>query len=178
MDISEIIIRFANELTASGWRFLFTLGGVVGVAWGMVTLLRYHREASIPGNYANVSIGKVAAQLIICSMFIHLSVVISAASHTFMANEVDYGPISYSTPATFGRFADTINAVFTIAKLFGGIFCFRGLMALKRSTLNGSGSHQSDDFVFSAIIQLCFGAFLVQIDKVVDAVGATLGLYW
>ena len=58
----------------------------------------------------------------------------------------------------------------------GGIFFIRGLIILKRATVDGSA--QGADDVWRAATHMIGGALLVRNDLFIDAARTTFGLWW
>ena len=179
MDLSEMVINFANDISDVTWELLFALAMLLGVLTAGFALLKYNRETAIAGNYGSheASPGKLILRLMIAAMLLNIAAMINATSNTLSLGAFEYTAISYAEEGDFGRFADTINAVLTLVQVAGGIFFLIGLRGLYRST---SDAHSSgtDDTAMRGIVQMLFGCILAQIDIFLDLLRDSLGLYW
>ncbi|ALR07882.1 conjugal transfer protein TraQ (plasmid) [Xylella fastidiosa] len=177
MDLAQMVVHFASDFSVAMWRFLWMLGAVVGILYVGNSLLRMKRAAQLPGQ-SPVTIGDILPIILIGGLLFNLSQFINATWNSFGTGSMSYGPISYSGAADFGRFAEAINAVLTIASVAGGVFFFRGVVILKKASMDGQSSHGADDSVWRALTHMVGGAMLVQIPDVIEAFRQSFGLYW
>ena len=177
MDLSQMIVHFANTFSVAMWRFLWVLGALVGTIYVGSSLLRMQRASRLPG-LSPVTIGDILPIILIGGLLLNLSRFINATWNSFGAGTVTYGPISYSGAADFGKFAEAINAVLTLASVAGGVFFFRGVLLLKKACIDGQSSHGADDVVWRAITHMVGGAMLVQIPDTIDAFRQSFNLFW
>ncbi|AXQ51000.1 conjugal transfer protein TraQ (plasmid) [Stenotrophomonas rhizophila] len=177
MDLAQMITQFANTFAVALWRFLWVLGVLVGTVYAGSALIRLQRASRVPGA-SPVTVGDILPLLIIAGLLANLSRFINAAWTSFGKGTVSYGPIAYSGAAEFGRFADAINAVLTLASVFGGVAFFKGVLLLKKAVMDGQSNQGADDAVWRAITHMIFGSMLVQIPDVIDAAKASFGLVW
>lgn len=176
MDLSQMVVNFANEIVGPAWILLWALATVVGVWYVGTAILRMVRAARIPGQQV-ITTGDILPVLIIGALLANLSTVINTIWNSFGSGTASYAAISYAGLDEFGRFKDAINAVLTIASIAGGFFFFKGLVILKKAC-DGHSSQGANDVVWRAITHMIGGAFLVQIPAVIDAFRETFNLYW
>lgn len=177
MDLAQMITHFASDFSVAMWRLLWVMGALLGTLYTGHALLRMQRASRLPGQ-SPVTIGDILPVLLIGAVLWNLSKFINVTWNSFGSGTVNYGPISYSGAASFGRFADAINAVLTIASVSGGVFFFRGLVILKKASMDGQSSHGADDSVWRAITHMVGGAMLVQIPDVIEAFRQSFHLNW
>lgn len=177
MDISEILINFAHEFPAAMWRLLWSLGALVGLVFAGSAILRMSRAARIPGQ-APVSLGDVLPIVLVGALLLNLKVVIDRAWNSLAAGSVNYGPISYAQAAEFGKFADAINAVLSLVSVAGGCYFFKGVVLLKRASMQGQSGQYADDSVWQAITHMLGGCLLVQIPETIERFRQSAHLFW
>jgi len=177
MDLAQMIIQFAGTFSVAMWRLLWVLGALVGTNYVGMALLRMVRASRFPGQ-SPVTTGDILPVILIGGCMVNLSRFINATWNTFGHGMVSYGAISYSGASDFGRFADAINAVLTLASLAGGYFFFKGCLLLKKATADGHSSYGADDSAWRAITHMFGGATLVQIPDVIEAFRQSFGLFW
>jgi len=176
-----MITNFAPTFAVALWRFLWVLAICVGLLYAASILMRLIGSYLYPQSPSQVSGFEVLYLMIVCSLLVNLSWFIDAIWHSFGKTDVQYGPITYSGVQDFGitgRFEKAINAVLTLASVAGGFFFLRGVLLLKRATINGQSSHGSDDLVWRAFTHMVGGAMLVQIPDMIDAFRTSFGLFW
>jgi hypothetical protein len=177
MDLASMIIAAAKSLTGVMWLLLWSLGALVGIVYAG-SVLRRMQLASIQPGRRPISAGGTLMVLIIGALLFNLSGTIGTVWTTFSVGESNYGAISWSGAEQFGKFKDAVNAVLTLASVAGGFFCFKGLMLLKKASIDGESSNGADDLIWRAMTHLIAGAGLVHIDKMIDAFQQTFKLYW
>lgn len=177
MDLASMIIAAANSLTGVMWALLWSIGALVGFVYSG-SVLRRMQLASIQPGRRPISAGGTFMVLVIGAALFNLSGTIGSVWTTFSEGATSYGNISYSGADQFGKFKDAINAVLTLASIAGGFFCFKGLLLLKKASLDGETSNGADDLVWRALTHLIAGAALVHVDKMIEAFQATFQLYW
>ena len=177
MDLASMIIAAANSLTGVMWGLLWSLGALIGFAYSG-SVLRKMQLASIQPGRRPISAGGTMMVLIIGAMLFNLSGTIGTVWTTFSSGQANYGAISWSGAEQFGEFKEAVNAVLTLASLAGGFCCFKGLLLLKKASIDGESSNGADDLVWRALTHLIAGAGLVHVDKMIDAFQETFKLYW
>ncbi|UST77268.1 conjugal transfer protein TraQ [Pseudomonas siliginis] len=177
MDLAQMITNFANDFAVALWRFLWLLGMFVGMVWAASAVMKMQKASRLPGS-SSISLGDVVPLIIVASLMANLSRFINATWNSFGKGTVSYGPIAYSGAEQFGRFADAINAVLTLASVFGGVAFFKGVLLLKKAAMDGQSNQGADDSVWRAIVHMVFGSMLVQIPDVIEAGRASFKLVW
>jgi hypothetical protein len=177
MDLAQMIVHFASTFSVAMWRLLWVLGALVGTVYVGTSLMRMVRASRLPGSQP-VTLGDILPIILIGGVLLNLSGFINAVWTSFGSGSTSYGPISYDGAAAFGRFADAINAVLTLASVAGGGFFFKGVVLLKKACMEGQSSHGADDSVWRAMVHMVGGAGLVQIPQLIDAVRQSFGLFW
>lgn len=177
MDLAQMLVKLANDLTGPLWRLLWVIAALAGFLYFGHVLMKMHRASRFPGQHS-VTLGDVVSVAIVAATMVNLSAFINATWNSMGAGTIAYGPISYSGAAVFGVFAAAINAVLTLASIAGGYFFFKGVLLLRRATAAGHSSHGADDVVWRAITHMLGGACLVQIADMIDRFRTTLGLIW
>lgn len=177
MDLADMIIKFAKDFPEALWKFLWVLGALVGTIYVGTALLRMARASRLPGQNP-VTVGDILPIIIIAGLMLNLSIFINKASNSLSTGTVTYGPIAYATVAEFGKFADAINAALSIASVAGGCFFFKGLLLLKKASIEGQSSQGVDDVVWRALTHMAGGVLLVQIAVTIDMFRQSFNLVW
>ncbi len=172
-----MIIAFAKEFPAALWKFLWVLGAVVGTVYVGTSLLRMSRASRLPGQ-SPVTIGDILPVIIIAGLLLNLPVFINKAWNSVAAGTITYGPIAYARTAEFGKFAEAINAALSIASVAGGCYFFRGLLLLKKASMEGQSSQGADDSVWRALTHMVGGVLLVQIAETIERFRQSFHLLW
>lgn len=179
MDLASMVIKFASTFSESLWNFLWVLGAFLGVAYIGYSLLKMMRASRLPGTgQPPVTTGDIVIIMIIGALLVNLPQFINAVWNSFGSGQTSYGPVAYASSDDFGKFAPAIDAVLTLAAVAGGCFFLRGIIILKRATIDGHTTHGADDTTFRACTHMIGGAALVQIADVIEAFRQSFGLYW
>jgi hypothetical protein len=177
MDISAMLISFTKEITGAVWRLLWVLGALVGTLYVGSALLRMSRASRLPGQQA-VTVGDILPIILVGALLLNLSVFINTAWNSMASGTVSYGAVSYAQAADFGKFADAINAVLTLASLAGGCYFFKGVVLLKKASMEGQSSQGADDSVWRALTHMLGGCLLVQIADTIERFRQSAHLFW
>ena len=177
MDLASMIIAAANSLTGVIWALLWSLGALLGIVYAG-TVLRRMQLASIQPGRRPISGGGTMMVLIIGALLFNLSGTIGTVWTTFSEGQSNYGAISWSGAEQFRKFKESVNAVLTLASLAGGFCCCKGVLLLKKASIEGESSNGADDMIWRALTHLIAGAGLVHVDKMIDAFQETFKLYW
>ena len=177
MDISSMLISFSRDITASVWKLLWVLGALVGTIYVGSALLRMSRASRLPGQQP-VTLGDILPVILVGALLLNLSIFINKAWNSMASGTVSYGPVAYAQAAEFGKFADAINAVLTLASLAGGCYFFKGVILLKRAAMEGQSSQGADDSVWRALTHMLGGCLLVQIADTIERFRQSLHIFW
>lgn len=175
MDLTTMVIKAAADLLAVFWVFLFIFGGTLGVLYMGNSLIKMVRATHFAAQQP-VTLMNIIVVAILGALLVNLDEFINIMLATFGITGSDYAPIAYAETGDFGKFADAIDAVLTLASMAGGIFFIRGLIILKRATVDNSP--QAADDVWRAATHMIGGALLVRNDMFIEAARQTFGLYW
>lgn len=177
MDLSDMIINFAKDVPKALWALLWVLGTVVGTIYVGTSLLRMARASRLPGQNP-VTIGDILPILIIAGIFLNLSIFINKFWNSVATGTITYGPISYANGADFGKFAAAINAALSIASVAGGCYFFKGVLLLKKASMEGQSSQGADDSVWRALTHMMGGTLVVQIAETIERFRQSFHLFW
>ena len=156
--------------------FGYTGNAVRRIAHQCQQLLKLVRANTVPGQ-PQMTVGDVLPVLIIGAMVANYADSLNAAWQTFGTGSLSYGAINYEGASGFGPLAPAVNAVLTLAALFGGFFGLKGLVLIRKAN-NGASSHGAEDYVWKGIGHLFGGAALANIPRMIDAARASLHLVW
>lgn len=171
-----MIVDFANSFNTSFWRFLWGISALIGFIWAGSALIKMGKASRFPGQ-SPVTFGDILPLLIIAAVIFNLSGFINNVLTSVGLGTTSYGPLSYSGAAVVGgRFEQMINAALTIAAMFGGVFCIKGVLLLKKAF--GGYQGQGEDFTWKAITHILGGAILVNIPRFLEAAQTSLGIAW
>lgn len=177
MDISAMLVNFAKEFPVAMWRLLWVLGALVGTLYVGSALLRLSRASRLPGQNP-VTVGDILPIILVGALLLNLKVFINSAWNTLASGTISYGPVAYAQAAQFGKFADAINAVLTLASVAGGCYFFKGVTLLKKAAMEGQSAQGADDSVWRALTHMLGGALLVQIADTIERFRQSLQLVW
>ncbi|MBA5690553.1 conjugal transfer protein TraQ [Rugamonas apoptosis] len=177
MDISAMLVNLARDAAAVMWLALWTMGELVGTLYCGNAVLRMSRAARLPGQ-PPVTMGELVPVMLVGGLMYNLSVFINATWNSMGTGTIAYGPVAYATGATFGRFADAINAVLTLASIAGGYFFFKGVILLKHSVADGQNPQGGEDIVWRALVHMIGGCMLVQIADMIERFRQTMHVVW
>ncbi|ENV52036.1 hypothetical protein F953_00526 [Acinetobacter junii CIP 107470 = MTCC 11364] len=171
-----MVVTFATELNTSFWRFLWAIAALVGFLWAGSAILKMARASRFPGQ-SPVTFGDILPLLILAAIILNLSGFINNVLTSIGLGTTSYGPLSYSGAAAVGgRFQETVNAALTIAAMFGGYFCIKGILLWKKAW--GGHQGQGEDFVWKGIVHAVGGAILVNIPRFLEYAQTSLGIAW
>lgn len=176
MDLSQMIVQLASDVAIPGWRLLFAVGILLGAWYTVSVLVKLVRANTVPGQ-PQMTVGDVLPVLIIGAMVANYADSLNAAWQTFGTGSLSYGAINYPGASGFGPLAPAVNAVLTLAALFGGFFGLKGLVLIRKAN-NGASSHGAEDYVWKGLGHLFGGAALANIPRMIDAARASLHLVW
>ncbi len=170
MDISSMVENMSTSTSAALWVLMWALGQLVGLFTGGIALKRLVK-ANSDSSRPPLTIGDIVPLLLIGACMMNMSSMINNVWTTFGQGDVSFDAISYDPASGFGALSTTVNAVLTIVAVFGGMFFFKGLMLLKRGSLEGQSSNgaQGGDTIARAITHMIGGAFLINITAILDA---------
>lgn len=177
MDISQMVIQFAPEFANALWKLLWALGNAVGLSYLGGVLLKFIRASKQPNQQNQFSFGESLMVVLVAVLLYNLNKTIGFTWNSFGSGMISYGPISYDMGSESGRLNEVVGAVLTLVSVFGGCFCFKGLLLLKKGSTGGS-SHGAEDYVWSAFTHIFFGAALVKIAETIDAFRTSFRLFW
>lgn len=177
MDISTMLISFSREITVAVWMLLWALGALVGTIYVGSALLRMARASRLPGQQV-VTTGDILPIILLGALLLNLSIFINKACNSIMKGTVSYGPVAYAQASEFGKFADAINAVLTLATLAGGCYFFKGVVLLKRAAMEGQSSQGADDSTWRGLTHMLGGCLLVQIAETIERFRHSLHIFW
>lgn len=177
MDISAMLVNFAKEFPTAMWRLLWLLGALVGTLYVGAALLKMARASRLPGQ-STVTTGDIVPVILVGALLLNLRVFINTAWNSMAAGTISYGPVAYAQAAEFGKFADAINAVLTLASVAGGCYFFKGVLLLKRAAVEGQSSQGADDATWRAMTHMLAGSLLVQIADTIERFRQSAHLFW
>jgi len=176
MDLGQMIINAASNLTGPAWRLLWALSALVGSLYAGAVMMRAHRASQMSGQA--MPVGQLLMLFLIAGLLVNMSKVLNGASNSVGLGDVSYGPIAYAPAAVLGPLGQVVNACLTLGSIAGGYFGLKGVLLLKRATADGNGGQSGEDVIWRALTHLFFGAMLVNISKFIDAARATVGLMY
>ncbi|MDO1782806.1 conjugal transfer protein TraQ [Escherichia coli] len=171
MDALTAIENFASSIFSAGMDFLFTWGEFIGVL-SMITLFARARSAGP----VKMSPGKFIAGIFTSAMLVSLPTMINAGGVQMGFRADSFGPIAYVQPQTFGAAADAANAVLSLAKLAGVGFVMNGISIWRKAGLDGHTALSASESVSKGNVKFIAGVLLVFIDRVLNALLASIGI--
>lgn len=176
-DLVSAVINAANNLSAAFWAFLWVLAGLLGFIFGAKTIYAWIQDTQRPGP-PTVSNGSKLSVFFIGVFLVNLPRFIDMTSESIGLGTRGYSPIAYSNTEQFGALAQGIDAVLTLAAMFGGWFALKGLLLLKAAAETSGRGQYSSQTMAQGLGHMVGGACLVQIPKVIDLAVETLGISW
>lgn len=174
-DALSAIISFGNNIYSSGLSFLVSWSTFVGVAGFALVLASAHNRGNRGGQ---VYTGKTLLSLFFCAGLTCLKPLVNASGAQFGFEMTSFDSISWAPTSTFGQGAEAVNALLTVARLFG-IGCFMGgLNTLRRSGLEGHTALSASENTSLGFGKIIFGTLLAFIDNVLDATLTSLNIHF
>ncbi|WP_218451708.1 conjugal transfer protein TraQ [Salmonella enterica] len=170
-DALTAIEHFANGIFSAGMDFLFTWGEFLGVI-GLIA----HLASSRVDGPTRMTPGKFVGGLFTCAMLVSLPSIINAGGIQMGFHADSFGPIAYVQPQSFGAAAGAANAVLSLAKLAGVGFVMSGISIWRKAGLDGHTSLSASETISKGNVKFIAGVLLVFIDRVLDALLASIGL--
>lgn len=175
-DIGTMMVNFAGEFSASLWKLLWAIGMLLGCVYTGKTLMRMIKANTVAGQ-PPVTLGSIIPILLIGGLMFNLPTFINFMWASVGEGEVSYNAISYKPAQNFGVLSEAVNSTLTLTSTFGGVFFIKGLMLLKRATLEGQNS-QGSDKVGKSLTHMFGGVCLIQITHIIDAACESFGIFW
>ena len=163
MDALTAIENFASSIFSAGMDFLFTWGEFIGVI-SMITLFARARSAGP----VKMSPGKFIAGMLTSCMLVSLPAMINAGGVQMGFRADSFGPIAYVQPQTFGAAAGAANAVLSLA--------MNGISIWRKAGLDGHTALSASESVSKGNVKFIAGVLLVFIDRVLNALLASIGI--
>ncbi|EPE8863143.1 conjugal transfer protein TraQ, partial [Escherichia coli] len=117
----------------------------------------------------------IAGMLTSC-MLVSLPAMINAGGVQMGFRADSFGPIAYVQPQTFGAAAGAANAVLSLAKLAGVGFVMNGISIWRKAGLDGHTALSASESVSKGNVKFIAGVLLVFIDRVLNALLASIGI--
>lgn len=176
-DLMSMVVSAANNLQTAFWIMLWSIAGLTGLYFGAKTIYAWFKDTQQPGP-PQVSNGAKISVFFIGVFLANLPFFIDTTSESIGLTARGYSPISYASTERYGLLAQGIDAVLTLATMFGGWFALKGLLLLRSaSEQSGRGQHAGDS-VSKGLGHIVAGALLVQIPGVLEAAAETVNLAW
>lgn len=176
-DLVSMVVSAAENLQSAFWLMLWSIAGLVGLIFGAKTIIAWVKDTQQPGP-PQVSNGAKISVFFIGVFLANLPFFINTTSESLGLASRGFSPISYASPERFGLLAQGVDAVLTLATMFGGWFALKGLLLLRSaSEQSGRGQHAGDS-VSRGIGHIIAGACLVQIPAVLEAAAQTVNIAW
>ncbi|EBW6765632.1 conjugal transfer protein TraQ [Salmonella enterica subsp. enterica serovar Infantis] len=174
MDLIQMLVNLASDLTSASIDLALALGLVGGVA---ALIIYLNRQVGLARDGRRISGYSMLATMCLCASLITLPQVMNAAAHQVGFGDVSFDAISYA-PSSFGAAADGINAVLTILRAVGVWFFYRGVCRMKRSLVDGHTGLSAGEDVGSGTTMAIVGILLTCNPELLTALGNTLKLAW
>ena len=171
MDALTAIENFASSIFSSGMDFLFTWGEFIGVLNMMTLFARARSDGPV-----KISPGKFTAGMFTSCMLVSLPAMINAGGVQMGFRADSFGPIAYVQPQTSGAAAGAANAVLSLARLAGVGFAMSGISIWRKAGLDGHTALSASESISKGNVRFIAGVMLVFIDRVLDALLASIGL--
>lgn len=176
-DLSEVVISAANSLVNPFWKFMWALTALVGFIYCGKTVYAWMKDTQHPGP-PQVSTGSKISVFFIGVALVNFAKIMNAGGETLGLGARGFSAISYSSTSNLGSMSKAIDAVLTLAAMFGGYFGFKGLTMLRSaSEMSGRGQY-AGQLSQKAIVHILGGACLIQIPAFLNACKETLKLTW
>ncbi len=174
MDVVQILVNLADGLKTSGINMILSLAFFFGLGSCIVALLSAIKRGRT-GRPANGI--KTVAAVCMGGALMSLQQVMNKAAHSLNFNDVSLDAISYA-PDSLGYAKLSIDAVLTLLKAIGFLFCYIGFQRARRSLVEGhTGLSAREDIGKGAVMFIC-GVLLACNTQLLDALQTTLGLTW
>lgn len=176
-DLMSMVVSAAENLQTAFWLMLWSLSGLVGLIFGAKTIYAWFKDTQQPGP-PMVGNGAKFSIFLIGVFLANLPYLINTTTETLGLSARGFSPIAYASTERYGLLAQGIDAVLTLATMFGGWFAFKGLLLMRSASEQSGRGQYAGDSVSRGLGHLFAGALLVQITGVLDAAAETVNLAW
>ncbi|OWV31242.1 conjugal transfer protein TraQ [Halomonas campaniensis] len=176
-DLMSMVVSAAENLQTAFWLMLWSIAGLIGFIYGGKTILEWVKDTQRPGP-PQISNGAKISVFFIGVFLANLPFLINTTSESLGLTARGYSPISYASTERYGLLAQGIDAVLTLATMFGGWFALKGLLLLRSASEQSGRGQYAGDSVSKGLGHIVAGACLVQIPSVLDAAAETVNLAW
>jgi hypothetical protein len=176
MDLVQMLANAVNNVSAVGIKLILALA-LVG---GLVMLMSHFGNIASRARRGQVQdgAGKILVVMLICCCVISLHSVMNATSNQMALGDVTFEAISYVSEGQYGPAAVAINAGLTLLQWVGVIYCYMGLLRIRRSQKDGHTGLSAGDDVMKGAKQLIVGTMLAVNPQVLAALQNTLNIHW
>ncbi|MCK9759827.1 conjugal transfer protein TraQ [Pseudomonas syringae pv. syringae] len=167
MDAIQLLVNFANGLNSSFVNLLFKLGVLFAVIGATTYLANNANMKKAPGQAQGP--GKVIAWILLCAGLVSLDQMIGAGARQLGWQGASFDAISYVDVGTFGVAANAANAVLTLVRMLGVMFCLQGLLSWRRSLKDGHTGLSAGEDVSKGTLKFILGVLCVCNPYLLDA---------
>jgi hypothetical protein len=174
MDLLQMLVSAANNLSAATVSLFMTLGEVGGIAalgtYLVVQATRARQGHPVDGD-------KVVKVALFCGALIALPQMINAAARQVGFGDVTFDDISYFS-SSYGEMSLAGNAILVVLRAVGVGFFWAGLRRIKRANVDGHTGLSAREDVGRGCVAAASGLFLACGPDMLNALQATLQINW
>ncbi|HBK4731496.1 TPA: conjugal transfer protein TraQ [Klebsiella michiganensis] len=175
MDAVQALVKFASGLHASIFNLVWAMATLLAIIGSATFLTAQVRQARLPHGSGG---GKIVAWILLCAGLVGLQQMISAGAAQMGWNSVSFDAVAYVSTASFGASAEAANAVLTLVRALGGVFCLNGWLLFRRSLKDGHTGLTAGQDVAGGWVRFICGVLMICNPYLLDALQSSLGLAW
>ncbi|WP_131077064.1 conjugal transfer protein TraQ [Klebsiella quasipneumoniae] len=176
MDAVQALVKFASGLHASIFNLVWVMATLLAITGSITFLTAQIKQARLP--HGGGGGGKIVAWILLCAGLAGLQQMIGAGAAQMGWNAVSFDEIAYVSTGSFGAGADAANAVLTLVRALGGVFCLTGWLLFRRSLKDGHTGLTAGQDVAGGWVRFICGILMICNPYLLDALQSSLGLAW
>lgn len=174
MDLLQMLVNAANNLSGATLNLVMTLGMVGGIA-ALGSYLAVQVSRAKKGH--PVEPDKLIKVALFCGALIGLTQMLNAAAHQVGFGDVTFDDIAYFS-SSYGEFSQAGNAVLVVLRAIGVWFFWLGLRRIKRANVDGHTGLTAREDIGRGGTMAIVGLLLACNTNLLDALQATLQINW
>lgn len=176
MDAIQALVSFAQGIFSGTLDLVWVLGSLLAITGAVSFLAKEVRLARLPQGGSGS--GRIVAYLLFCAGLVGLQQIIGVGASQFGWNAVTFDAVSYVSTTTFGVAADAANAILTLVRALGVVFCLNGVLLFRRSLKDGHTGLSAGQDVSSGGVRFITGVLCICNPYLLDALQSSLGMTW
>lgn len=176
MDAVQALVKFVSGLHSSIFNLVWVLATLLAITGSITFLSTQVRQARLP--HGGGGSGRIVAWILLCAGLVALPQMIGAGAAQMGWNSVSFDEIAYVSTAKFGAGADAANAVLTLVRAIGGIYCLNAWLLFRRALKDGHTGLTAGQDIAGGWVRFICGILMICNPYLLDALQSSFGLVW